>query len=80
MDETAGGSVGSVGSLPEMGAIAVKVAVIPGTGVGMKSAVAVGVGSTRVGVRVAWPGLVEEEDADWARSASRLDIKLVKAT
>jgi hypothetical protein len=78
--ETAGGSAGSVGWLPEMGAMAVKVAVIPGTGVGMKMAVAVMVGRTRVGARVACATLVEEDDADWARSASRLDIKLVRAT
>ena len=76
-----GGSVGWGDSITSVGATAVSVAVIPGTGVGRTQIVAVGVGAGRVGVLVACscPELVGC-GADSARSASLLDIKLVKAT
>jgi hypothetical protein len=75
-----GASVAGGGSVTTLRAIAVSVAVMPGIGVGMTKAVSVGVGATRVGVLVVSTSPELPDDIDWARSASRLDIKLVKAT
>lgn len=46
----------------------------------MMNAVSVGVGTGRVAVFVAWTAFVLDDKADWARIASRLDIKPVIAT
>jgi hypothetical protein len=60
--------------------MAVRVAVTPGIGVGMVTRVGVAVGGWMVGGRVASTIPEAGVDVGWARSASRLDIKPVKAT
>ena len=76
----AGGSVGDGGSTTAVDTAAVRVTVIPGMGVGRTGMVGVGVGGGLVGGRVASLTLVFAGKEGWARSASRLDIKPVKAT
>ena len=73
--------MGGGDSITSVGATAVRVAVIPGTGVGRTKMVEVGVGAGRVAVLVACSRseLVGNE-ADSVRSASLLDIKPVRAT
>jgi hypothetical protein len=60
--------------------MAVRVAVIPGSGVGITTAVLVGVGTRGVGALVVSTDPVSEDETDWVRIASLLDIKPVKAT
>jgi hypothetical protein len=60
--------------------MAVRVAVIPGSGVGITKAVLVGVGRMRVGALDVVTDPDAEDETDWARIASLLDIKPVKAT
>ena len=77
---SAGGSVGDGGSATSVDTAAVRVTVIPGTGVGMTGMVGVDVGGGSVGGRVTSLTLVFAGKEGWARSASRLDLKPVKAT
>ena len=60
--------------------MAVRVAVIPGSGVGITKTVLVGVGAMRVGALVVSADPVSEDETDWVRIASLLDIKPVRAT
>ena len=55
-------------------------AVMPGSGVGITKAVLVGVGRMRVGAVDVSADPDVEDEADWARIASLLDINPVKAT
>jgi hypothetical protein len=56
------------------------VAVIPGSGVWITKTVLVGVGAMGVVPLVVVATPVVEDETDWARIASLLDIKPVKAT
>ena len=76
----AGASVVGCATVSAVGATAVSVAVIPGSGVGMTMAVLVGVGAESVDTPVTSTTAVVEDETDWVRSASLLDIKPVKAT
>jgi hypothetical protein len=60
--------------------MAVRVAVIPGSGVGITMTVLVGVGAMRVGALVVSVDPASEDETDWVRIASLLDINPVKAT
>jgi hypothetical protein len=76
----AGGWVGGGGSVLTVDAIAVRVDVIPGSGVGMTMMVSVGVGAGWVGNLVASLEGVLCDSAAWSCRASLLDLKLVRAT
>lgn len=80
MGRDTGGSVGGGASVTAAPAKTVRVAVIPGTGVGMVIRVAVGLGVGWAAVLVTCTTAVLEDDADWTRSASLLDMKPVMAT
>lgn len=80
MGRGAGDSISGADSVTMAGIMAVKVAVIPGTDVGIERAVAVGVAAGWVGALPARAVSVPDKDADWARPVSRLDVNPVKAT